>query len=343
MNDNDTILGLFFSDKNNLIYDNIKYSEILSEESKNQLKMLSYKFLGPVFLTAASGNGDTWRIGKIESSLSHYKGKLTDFLQSFFSLNSSIISEEGVSNLFTLIGSPHTEDIKDIYDILTKYVHPSIVQGKIVNEDLLGNRFKFHKFIKSELIRGSHLIDYSLGSSRKVYWEEQHKYSCVGLIERIIKGENKVSNLYTYDENDPLRKEAIKFIPSYYVMCILPDFYENLIDETLQLFNKTSVYADIRLIEISNQHKKVIYLEEFHYESKVKRSYGVILVEDDEILGNPKKLSFYRKNLRLLLDGNKELNEFLKLFNVSFKFKKWETQTEAGLNKIGTILDSNIN
>ena len=343
MKDDDRILGLFFSDKDNLIYDNIKFSENLSEESKNQLNMLSYKYLGPVFLTAASSNGDTWKIEKIESSLSHYQGKLFDILQAFFSLNSTIKSEEGVSNLFTLIGSPHTEDIKDIYNILTKYVHPSIIQGKIVNEDLLGNRFNFYKFIKAELFRGLHLIDYSLGSSRKIPWEEQHSYSCVGLIERIITEENKVSNLYTYDENDPLRKVALNFIPAYYVMCILPDYYENLIGETLKIFNKTSVIADIRLINLSNQNKKVIYLEEFLVEKKIKRSYGVILVQDNEVLSNPNKISFYKKNLRLILDGNKELNDILNLFNEGFKFKKWETQTDEGLNNIGAKLDNSNN
>ena len=343
MKDNDTILGLFFADKDNLIYDDIKFSGTLSEESKNQLNMLSYKFLGPVFLTAASSNGDTWRIDKIESSLSHYQGKITDFLQSFFSLNSSIKSEEGVSNLFTLIGSPHTEDIKDIYNILTKYVHPSMIQGKIVNEDLLGNRFNFHKFIKLELVRGLNLIDYSLGSSRKVYWEEQHNYSCVGLIERIITEEKKKANLYTYDEVNPLRKVALDFIPSYYVMVVLPDYYENLIAETLKIFNKTSVIADIRLIDLSNQNKKVIYLEEFLVENKTKRSYGVILVQDNDALSNPNKFSYYRKNLRLLLDGNKELNEFLKVFNEGFNSKKWETQTDEALSKIGAILDNSKN
>ncbi|MFX1337166.1 MAG: hypothetical protein ACFFDK_01010 [Promethearchaeota archaeon] len=343
MKDDERILGLFFSDKDNLIYDNIKFSENLSEESKNQLNMLSYKFLGPIFLTAASSNGDTWKIEKIESSLSHYQGRLSDILQSFFSLNSSIKSEEGVSNLFTLIGSPHTEDIKDIYNILTKFVHPSILQGKIVNEDLLGNKFLFHKFIKSELIRGLHLIDYSLGSTRKIYWEKQHNYSCVGLLERIITERSKVSNLYTYDENDPLRKKAINLIPSYYIMCILPDYYENLIGETLKLFNKTSVFANIRSIDLSNQTKKVIYLEEFHIEAKTKRSYGAILVQDDEILSTPKKFSFFKKNFRLILDGNKELSEILKLFNVNFKLKKWETQTDEGLNHISAILDNSNN
>ena len=343
MKDDDRILGLFFSDKDNLVYDNIKFSESLSEDNKNQLNMLSYKFLGPVFLTAASSNGDNWRIELIESSLSLYQGKISDIIQSFFSLNSSFKSEDGVSNLFALIGSPHTEDIKDIYNLLVKYIHPSIIQGKIVNEDLLGNRFNFHKFIKSELVRGIHLIDYSLGSSRKVYWEEQHSYSCVGLIERIKSKKDKISNLYTFDESDPLRKESLNFIPSYYVMCVLPDYYENLIDETLRLFNKAGISANLRLINLSNKNNKVIYLEEFIVEDDIKKSYGVILVQDNNVLSNPNKISFYKKNLRLILDGHKELNEVLNHFNDRFKAKEWATQTDEDLNNIGSKLDYNNN
>ncbi|TFG25216.1 MAG: hypothetical protein EU532_11870 [Promethearchaeota archaeon] len=336
----DRILGLFFSNEDNLIYDNIKFSENLTDDKKNQLNMLSYRFLGPVFLTAAISNGDKWNITLIESSLSHYQGQVSDVIQSFFSLNSSITSEDGITNLFALIGSPYTEDLNELYNILTKYIHPSIIQGKIVNEDLLGNRFNFHKFIRSEMIRGLHLINYSLGASRKVYWKMQHNYSCVGLIERIISHENKKFCLYTYDENDPLRKETLKFIPSYYVMCILPDYYENLIDETLHIFNKASLFANIRLINLSNHDKKVIYLEEFKVEKNIKKRYGVILVQDCKSLGNPKKISYYKKNLRLILDGNKELNQNLELFNPKFTNKKWITQSEEDLNRIKALLDN---
>ena len=335
----DRILGLFFSDEDNLIYDHIKFSENLTESNKNQLNMLSYKFLGPVFLTAASSDADNWKIKLIESSLSHYQGQFSDVIQSFFSLNSSITSDDGITNLFALIGSPYTEDLYDIYNILEKYIHPSIFQGRIVNEDLLGDRFNFHKFIKSELIRGLHLIDYSLGSSRKSYWEMQHKYSCIGLIERVISEGEKSSCLYTYEENDFLRKESLKSIPSYNVMCILSDYYENLINETLRIFNKMGLFSNIRLISLYNQNKKVIYLEEFQIEENVKKCYGAILIQDNNILGNPKKLTYYKKILRLILDSNKELSEILNLFNPRFTNKKWSTQTDEDLNKIGAVLD----
>ena len=47
------ILGLFFADEDNLVFDNIKYSDKFTDMKINDIKMLSYKFLGPVFLTAA--------------------------------------------------------------------------------------------------------------------------------------------------------------------------------------------------------------------------------------------------------------------------------------------------
>ncbi|MFW9874070.1 MAG: hypothetical protein ACFFG0_13260 [Candidatus Thorarchaeota archaeon] len=55
MNDEEIILGLFYADEDTLVFDNIKCSDDFSEEKRNELKMLSFKFLGPVFLTAASG------------------------------------------------------------------------------------------------------------------------------------------------------------------------------------------------------------------------------------------------------------------------------------------------
>ncbi|MFX0072135.1 MAG: hypothetical protein ACFFAO_13690 [Candidatus Hermodarchaeota archaeon] len=342
MNDEDRILGVFFSDKDNLIYDKIKFSGELSEENKNQLNMLSYRFLGPVFLTAASAYKDTWKIEFIESTLSHYKGRMEhiDIMQSFFSLNSSIVSDDGITNLFALIGSNYTEDVKDIYGILSNYIHPSIIQGKIVNEDLLGNRFKFHSFIEQELLRGLNLVDYSLGSSRKIYWEEQHKYSCVGIIERKILEGEKSSVLYTFDEKNILRKKTLNFIPSFYVMSILPNYYEELIDETLNLFDKTSLFPNIRLIELRSKNKKVVYLEEFLVSDNVRHSYGAILVQDNESFGELNNISYYKKGLRQIMDENKELNQILNFFNPQFTLKKWSSKSESDLNNIKGILDN---
>ncbi|TFG01998.1 MAG: hypothetical protein EU542_05935 [Promethearchaeota archaeon] len=342
MNDENRILGLFFSDKDNLIYDKVKFSKDFSEQNKDQLNMLSYKFLGPVFLTAASAYRDTWIIEFIESTLSHRQNKMAgmDTLQSFFSLNSSFQGEDGMTNLFTLIGSNYTEDVKDIFGILSNYIHPSIIQGKIVNEDLLGNRFNFNRFINEELLRGIHIIDYSLGNARKIYWEEQHKYSCVGIIERIKTQDEKISNLYTFDQKSVLRKKTLNFIPSYYVISILPDYYEDLINETLKLFDKKSVYSNIRLINLSAKNKKCVYLEEFIVNNDLKRGYGAILVQDDDSLGDLNNLTHYKKALRQMLDENKELNELTSLFNSNIESKKWPTKLEQDLNNIRGILDN---
>jgi hypothetical protein len=341
MNDEDRILGLFYSDKNTLLYQNIKYAEKISEENKNLLNMLSFKFLGPIFLTDASGIENKWIIELIESSLSHQLGNTInkDMLQSFFSLNSSKFAEDGASHLFALVGSNYTEDVKEIYNILTKFIHPSIIQGAIVNQDLLGENFNFDKFIKEELNRGIRLINYSLGSSRKIYWEEQHQYYCIGLIERIVKSEEKASYLYTFNKNDELRITSLTFIPSFYIMSILSDYYENLILETLRLFNKNTIFPNIQLIHLRNRNKNVIYLEEYKFQRDEKRSYGVILVENNEIMKGGNKISFYRKILRVALDENKELKEILKSLNPRFENLKWATRKEEDLNNLKLNLD----
>ena len=198
MNPN-TIVGLFYSDENNLVYENIKYSEKISDEVTNKLRLLSFKFLGPLFLTASSLEGSNWKIDFIESSLSNYQKRTidVDVIQSFFNLNSSMYSGDGITNLFTLIVSPYTEDIKVIYEKMVKYIHPCIIQGKILKESMLGNDFNLKKFIEEELERGINLIEISLGSSRKMYWEEQSKYHCVSFIERKKSDKSKESHLYT--------------------------------------------------------------------------------------------------------------------------------------------------
>ncbi|TFG03741.1 MAG: hypothetical protein EU539_11955, partial [Promethearchaeota archaeon] len=133
MKNTENICCLFYSDKSNLIYD--KFSEELSKENEKKLQMLSYKFLGPLFLTAASGNGKRWIIESIESSLSLFQGRTldVDIIQSFFNLNSSIESEEGeITHLSALIGSTHTEDINLIYRKMSQIIHASILQGRLV-------------------------------------------------------------------------------------------------------------------------------------------------------------------------------------------------------------------
>ncbi|UCD01729.1 MAG: hypothetical protein JSV23_01520 [Promethearchaeota archaeon] len=342
MKDQDIILGLFYADEDNLIFDNIKYSENFSDMKINDIKMLSYKFLGPVFLTAATGIGNNWIIEFVEASLSVRDTNMesVDVLQSFFTLNSSIEIQEGTTNLFALISTPYTEDIKFLYDEISNYIHPSIVQGKIVNENLLRSRFDFNKLINSELERGINLIEYSLGGSRKVYWEEEQRYYCVGLIERKNAEDLRISNLYTFDKDDPLRKAFLNDIPSYYVLAILPDYYEHLIGETLDVYNKMGVYPNIRMITLRYRDRKVVYLEEYIVEHKIYKSYGAILVQQNEKTEENKKLSYFKKNLRLILDRNKALKESLELMNPHFKNERWGAISNEELDKIGVILDN---
>ncbi|MHA1488135.1 MAG: hypothetical protein ACTSRI_00355 [Promethearchaeota archaeon] len=357
-----SIVGLFFSDEINLVYENIKFSGDLSPEKKEKLKILPFKFLGPLFLTAASTKEKNWKIEVIESSLSQYQETTidVDVTQSFFNLNSSIESEDGKTNLFALIGSPYTEDIKVIYDKIVNYIHPSIIQGKIVNESFLGGDFSFKDFIEAELIRGVNLIERSLGSSRKIYsnsFFSSQKFYCVGFMERKKSDNIRESYLYTCDFDDPLKNIYLNYVPSYYMLAILPDYYENRIIETLSLLNKTTIFPNIRAIRMSYEEKKVIYLEEFLMEKNIKKSYGVILIPDNKNLadllqetglyggGSPQMetMSFYKKKLRQILDKNKNLEETIVEINPNFDpFKKWKTDTEEGLSKIKNLLDNNI-
>ena len=343
MNDEEIILGLFFADEDNLVFDNIKCSEDFSEERKNDLKMLSFRFLGPVFLTAATGLGKNWIIEFIEASLSLSDTGVyaADVIQSFFTLNSSMKTLDGNTNLFTLISTPFTEDIKLIQDEISEYIHPSILQGKIVNENLLGSRFNMDKFIQNELYRGLNLIEYSLGASRKSYWVERQQYYCVGVIERKNAEDLRVSNLYTFDKHNPLRKKYLDFIPSYYVMSILPDYYEHLISETLTLYNKKGVYPNISLIKLSNENKKVVYLEENILENSINKSYGVILVQQKGSTEENHNMSYYKKILRSILDRKRNLRDVIKTINPNFEDVRWGTILDEELSQIADILDNN--
>jgi len=339
MNGQDIILGLFFSDENNLIYD--KFSQDLTEEIEKNLKMLSYKFLGPVFFTAASGNGGNWKIEFIESSLSQYQNRTldADVIQSFFNLNSSMETEDGSTDFSVLIGSPYTEDINLIYRKMVEYIHPSIIQGKFTAESIMGDEFRFKNFIQYELGRGLNLIEYTLGSARKFHWEEQQKYYCIGIIEKRIDEKQRISNFYSFDKEDTLRKYVLSLIPSFYVMNILPDYYENLINETLNLFNKTSVFSNIRTIKLSFQEKKVLYLEEFIVEDGIKKSYGAILIPEVPNIDDGKNLSFFKRNLRIVLDTHKELREILFTINENFVFESWPTESEEDLDSLKKCFD----
>ncbi|MFX1298744.1 MAG: hypothetical protein ACFFD2_28275, partial [Promethearchaeota archaeon] len=170
--------------------------------------------------------------------------------------------------------------------------------------------------------------------------EEQINYYCVGLIERTSSRDNNSSFLYTFDKDEPLRKKYLSSIPSFYVMAILPDFYENLVQETLELFEITNYYANIRFINLSDNEKKVVYFEEFQEFRGKKRSLGLILVQAEKRSPDSNKFSTYRKELRQALDTNKNVEEFMGKVNPHFSIQKWGNNNEKDLDQIHLILDN---
>ncbi|MFX1323955.1 MAG: hypothetical protein ACFE8N_03295, partial [Promethearchaeota archaeon] len=243
--------------------------------------------------------------------------------------------------LFAFIGSPYTEDPKILYQKMSKYIHQSIIQGRYVAQETYGAEFNYNKFLKGELKRGGNLIKQSLGSSRKMHWEEKKKYYSVGLIKRIKHGDKVDSNLYTFDIDDPLRKKALKNIPSYYLMAILPDYFESRILETLKLFEKTEIYPNIRKIKLSSSNSEVLYIEEFIIEDQIRKSYGLILISTNEELNESYDVSFFSRKLRLILDNNKKFEKIVIEINSRINpFDKWNTKSKESLNNIRELLDS---
>lgn len=343
MQDKDLILGLFYSDETKRVFEKIKFFNALSDETDIIFSVLSLKYLGVLFLAESMIKGKNWTLNSVESTLTAPTKKITnqDIIQSFFCLNSSKDFEGIRTNLFTFIGSPYTEDVKLIHQKLIRYIHPSIIQGNIVNRSKNKDGYNFHKFIDNELERGINLIEYSLGSSRKMHWEEKQNYYCIGIIERKGSEDLKRTNLYTFDYDDLLKNKYISSIPSYYVMAILPDYYENRIIETLRIFNRINVYPNIRWIDLSNNKKKVLYLEEFLVENNVRKSYGVILINTDENHINSDNITFYKKKLRLILDKNKNFEETVIEINPKINpFEKWNINSQDSLKKIHNLLDN---
>ncbi len=338
-----SIIGLFFADNNNLVYEKVKHTEILNFDEQYKLKVLPLKFLGPIFLTHASTDGKSWMIKSIEATLSLDLQTSKDFdtLQSFFILNSSIFAEENSSNLIAIVTSSYTEDIKVLREKLRDYIHPSVIQGKIVNVKAQGKDFNLDNFVNSELERGIALIDDSLGQARKLHWEKQQKYYILGIIERIFTKTQVDSYLFTFDAEDPLRKQLLEYIPSYYIMAILPQYYEMLITDTLEIFGKTSVLSNIRQINLGHNGQEVVYLEEFTSSNEVKKTLGFILISENDIVSNFKNISFYKKKLRSILDGHESFSKVI--YNINTKLNTVDNyliNSEDDLNLIKKELDS---
>ena len=123
-------------------------------------------------------------------------------------------------------------------------------------------------------------------------------------------------------------------------MSILPDYYEHLISETLGLYNKKGVYPNIRLINLSYEEKKVVYLEEYILEDGIFKSYGVILIQQSEVSEESQNLSYFRKKLRTILDGKKNLKDTIKSINPRFEDVRWGATIDKELNQIAEILDN---
>lgn len=339
----DFLLGLFFSSEVNIIYENIKLPKKLSEEDIQNINKLPMRFLGPLFMALAYDKEKKWNINFIESTLSSNQEYLIEgpFIESFLCLNSSVNVEDNMTYLFAFIGSPYTEDPKMIYEKMSKYIHQSIIQGKFTAQKTYGVEFNYDKFVNGELRRGVNLIKQSLGSPRKMYPEEKKKYYSIALIEREKIGDFVESNLYTFDTDDPLRTRFLDTIPSYYLMAILPDYFENRIVETLALFEKTDIYPNIRKIKLSSPNREVLYIEEFLIENQIRKSYGLILISTNEELSECHEISFFKKKLRLILDKKKNFEKTIIEINSRINpFDKWGTNSEETLGNIKELLDS---
>lgn len=83
-------------------------------------------------------------------------------------------------------------------------------------------------------------------------------------------------------------------------------------------------------------------MEEFVEEKGVMKSYGVILIPEGQSIKEGENLSYYKRNLRDILDKRKDLKDVLVKLNSDFKYEKWSTSTDEDLNKIRACFDENI-
>ena len=339
----DFLLGLFYSDEETLVYDNIKLSHSFSKEVIQELKAMSLKFLGPLFMTSDLIKQKEWKIDYIETTLSPQTEQKLDetLMQSFNCLNSSRKVAGYLTNLFTFIGSPYTEDLTMIYERLDKYIHPSIAQGKLIAQNIYGDDFDSYKLIDDEIRRGTDLIEHTLGAPRKIYWEEKKAFSTIAVIKRIKKEGLLQSDLYTFDLDDPLRKEALDRIPSYYFLSILPDYYERRMNETLRLFGKERLYSNIIKIKVSNPEMVVLYIEEFITSVSGKTSIGLILIPTNNKIKESRDLYSYKKKLRSMLDKGEDFERsIIELHSRINPFENWNLSSDDSLQKIEKLLDS---
>ncbi|MFX1489794.1 MAG: hypothetical protein ACFFBI_11640 [Promethearchaeota archaeon] len=344
MESSDFLLGLIFSSEDSIIYDKIELSTRLSDKNVQQIKQLPMRFLGPFFMALAYDLKGKWNISFIESTLSskyEYNSQKT-LIQSFICLNSSLEIENQMTQLFGFVGSPYTEDPKMLFDKMNKYIHQSIIQGKHVNQRTYGIEYDYDKLINGELQRGINLINHSLRSPRKMYWEERkQQYYAIAIIERNKNRDSFESNLYTFDIDDPLRLKSLAVIPSYYLIAILPDYFENRIVETLELFEKTEIYPNIRRIKLNGSNREVLYIEEYLVENQIRNSFGLILIPRIDETSECHEISFFKKKLRLILDKKKNFEKSVIEINPRINpFEKWSINSDESLKNFKEFLDN---
>ncbi|MFX1571080.1 MAG: hypothetical protein ACFFCV_22300, partial [Promethearchaeota archaeon] len=160
-------------------------------------------------------------------------------------------------------------------------------------------------------------------------------------IKRTKKNGVYTTDLFTFDLDDVLRKEALEQIPSYYFMGILPDYYEQQMNETLGLFGKNRLNTNVIKIKISNPEKVVLYIEEFATNADGKTSYGLILVPSNEKIEEAHDISFFKKNMRYMLDKNKDFaRTIIELHSRINPFEIWNLNSDESLHNIERDLDN---
>lgn len=341
----DLILGVFFSDQNNLVYEHFRLSEMFSIKTKINLKLLANRLLGPIYFTAAYSLESDWHIDLIESSISlfHDKNKYLDVMQSFFILNSSQIIPgiDEPTNVLVFIGSPYTEDIYLMYDILTKYIHPSIIETLVINNHQFGlNNWNPKGPISKELKRASNLIESTAGQPRKSHWKKPEKYICIALNQRKISDSSDYSYFYTIYEDDPLRKKLLEYIPGYYIIAILPEYYENRIQETFSIYNREEMIPHITTIRLSDKEKELLYMEDFEINHNRKKSYGLYLLPCSNLPIEGKPLSFYKHFLIEILENKHDFNKEIRKLNTKINsFDKFNLHDNVELNQLQANYD----
>jgi hypothetical protein len=125
------------------------------------------------------------------------------------------------------------------------------------------------------------------------------------------------------------------------LIAILPDYFENRIVETLDLFGKTEIYPNIRRIKLNGSNSEVLYIEEFLVENQIRKSIGLILIPRIDEASEYHEISFFKKKLRLILDKKKNFEKTVIEINPRINpFEKWSINSDKSLKNFKEFLDS---